>query len=495
MVLFAMLVVVVLGTIGLVIELGIVRLNRDRMQGAADSTALEILRERDYVPAGANLPTDEARDHGRRERNRHFASWAFDSGAPRTDYVADPAGAGPYLPLNATQGTVGNPIGAGLVVGEVQHSVPVLRTNYSGQPGPGSAAINDRRGDIVAGRFTGHDDAAPVGFNENPMRRESPDYDRVDFAPPLDPGDAPYADAVLVRLRKTRPFVDDGTSPWNDDIANISSTGYTWPLVFGLGSTFFGQDPASGYSIRHHGLAMRATAIAQARPAVRIGAPSADPEVPEEWRVGAGPLVFRWGEWVNGVTFLDDGSGVWSTVLRLRPPDYELVSIDHDSNVVGYLHPKKGAQVGDLIEPKALMFEDLNNNGVDDHLEPEFWEIEECYVPLFLFSPPAEGRVCGFVRVSIEAVDPPDNCSFPQCQAGDIWMRLTKLPNQMSPGEPFVAPRNASATFDGSQPSEVFPLSFRTWKHLLECLLSEASGSEQPQYYYESRLYAPAHVR
>lgn len=494
LVLFALIVVVVLGTIGLVIELGTVRLDRDRMQSAADSTALEILRERDFDPEGFGASEREARDHGRRERNKQIASWVFDEELLES-YPLQEQGAGSYIDLRSEhpQGP-SNPMNSQLVV-EVDdgQSTPSLRTNYAGTPGSG-AALNKRNGDIVSGAFTGHEPGASVGFGGNPIHRENNAYERVDFDVPL-PTDAPTSNSVLVRLRRTIPNGMPAPASWNlslDTETDVSTSGWRRPLVFGLGSSFLGEDPTSTYSIRHHGLSMRATSIAQARPAVRIGAPSSDTTVPEAWRIGAGPIAFRWAEWLSDASFQQQGgTGPYSAVLRLRPPNYEIVSVDHDSFRAGYLYPKTGSQVGDPLDPNALQ-PDMQG-GVDANLHPDYWEVSECYIPLYLLGSLSEGHICGFVRVSIEQIPAPSNCD--ECKAGDLFMRMTKLENQMSPGEPWLAPRNASATFDGSQPAVVFPTTGRDWDDLIERLheLPPALGSEP--YVPESRLYAPAHVR
>jgi hypothetical protein len=481
MVLFALVVVVILGTIGLVIEMGTVRVTRERMQSAADAVALEVLRERDWDPGGTGDPY--ARDRGRRERNRVLASWTFANQLQGT-YEESEQGAGPFIDMTPSVPEA-DFVNRSLILNEVGHSVPVLRTNYDGSGG----VLNKKNGDIVSGTFKGYDGGS-IGFGGNPIYRENGDYDRVDFTAANGP-DAPMADSVLVRLRRTVPHGQPG-GPWNDLEDHVSSSGWTMPLVFGLGSTFIGSDPTQGYSIRHHGLPMRATAIAQAKPAVRIGVPN--PSMGAEWAVGAGPLVFRFAEWGHPSTFeLDPSTDRYSAVLRLRPPSYEVVSVFHDSNVIGFLYPVIPSQIGDLMDEGKLE-PDIQPDGSDANLDPEFWAVGECFLPLYLFGTATEWRVCGYARVSIDAI--PHSPDFPHHEAGDQYIRVTKLPNLMSPGEPYVSPRNASSTLDGLQPASIFESSStKSWDDLILALYQTVSTDGGDQYVFESRVYAPAHVR
>ena len=477
MVLFALVVVVILGTIGLVIEVGTVRVTRERMQSAADSVALEVLRERDLVVDVDHDAFD--RDRTRRERNRRFASWTF-ANEISDSYTGDEQGAGPYIDLESTAADP-DPVDRSLMLREVGHGVPVLETNYDG----GGTVLNEKYGDIVSGEFTPHEG----GVSGNPIYREAADYTRLDFTP-AESEDAPMADSVLVRLRRTVPHIAGG-GPWNDVQEDVSSSGWTLPLVFGLGSTFMAGDPGAEYSIRHHGLPLRATAIAEARPAVRIG--EARPDLGDEWAIGAGPLVFWWKEWIHDEGFKEDpATGLLYADLKLSPPDYELTSETHDSFVVGWLYPKEASQVGDRVDLSLLQ----PDGTPDQNLEPEFWGVGECFVPLFVRGftggPQVhEYFICGYVRVSIDllSVTPPGDHN-----PDDRFMRITKLRNHLAPGEPWIAPRNASATFDGTQPSVVFPDSSPGWSDLVEALFAR-SAPNGDDYVLESRVYAPAHAR
>ena len=489
MVLFALVVVVILGTIGLVIEVGTVRVTRERMQSAADSVALEVLRERDLVVDVDHDAFD--RDRTRRERNRRFASWTF-ANEISDSYTGDEQGAGPYIDLESTAADP-DPVDRSLMLREVGHGVPVLETNYDG----GGTVLNEKYGDIVSGEFTPHEG----GVSGNPIYREAADYTRLDFTP-AESEDAPMADSVLVRLRRTVPHIAGG-GPWNDVQEDVSSSGWTLPLVFGLGSTFMAGDPGAEYSIRHHGLPLRATAIAEARPAVRIG--EARPDLGDEWAVGAGPLAIRLAEWNSDGPWrteqVPSGEPRYYALIRLEP-DYSLITIDHDSNVFGFLSTKFASQVGDVVDPEALQ----PQGTPDSNLEEEYWMAEVCYVPLYLRGHVGsendeatifDRHICAYGRVSIMPEPQPSG------QLPGIYFRVTKLPNELSPGKPWMAARNASAVFDGTQPTSTFENSQGGtgtyagfgWPELMDELHANPQGGSASWIVPGSRVYAPAHAR
>ncbi len=511
MVLFAMITVVLLGMLALVIELGTVRVGRERMQAASDAAALEVLRERDYVRE--TLGTDDAavRDHDRRSRNRLMASWPFAGENLVQAYANSAEGAGAYVTLETQVDPGDNPLNRGLVLGAVGSSVPFLQTNYLGDVGLGSG-VNAKYGDIVSGSFTGHEAGAQVGYDGNPIRREQSSYDRVDFTP-ADPGSAPFADSVLVRMRRTRPFGQSSTSPWSDldEQSSISSSGYTMPLLFGLGTLFSSQNPADGYSVRHHGIPLRSTSIAQARPAVRVGV-AGDSNLGVEWAVGAAPIWMDYREWIydGGSWSYDAATRQSSIVIRVRPSaGYEYVVPLHDSLVWGSLRAPTASQVGDDADLEVLVPDP--QPGTDDaNFDPGFWSRTECYVPLFFPVPTgpngeAERRVCGFGRVRIEPGEDPQGGNG-DSEEGDIFILVTKLANTRSPEQPWIAPRNASAVFDGEQPSIVYPSNpSRDWEDLIERLHElppPIPNSMEPggvatfnPHVPEARVYAPALVR
>ena len=498
MVLFAMITVVVLGRLALVIEMGLARHGRQRMRDAADGAALEVLRERDWVRPELGAVSPAVRDHDRRARNRLLASWPFAGEALAQAYADSEEGAGAFVSLQAGQGE----LGAGQLLGGTGSSIPVLRTNYQGQVGSGQA-LNAPHGDIVSGTFTGHEPGAPVGYGDNPLWKENGTYGRVDFAPAA-AVEAPFADSVLVRLRRTVPLHASGPGPWSslDVQDDVSSSGATMPLLFGLGSLFSGADPSSGYSVRHHGLPLRATSIASSRPAVRVGV--ARPDLGPAWAVGAAPLAFDRREWAytGGSWVHDPATGTSSITIRIRPPEYEFVVPLHDSFVAGYLRRPTSAQVGDELVLGDLQ-PDSGPGGVDSNLTEAFWAREECYVPLFYpywAGTATERRICGFGRMRIEPGEDPGD---PTAQEGDIFIRLTKLVNARSPGQPWIAPRNASAVFDGDQPPVIEPLGIDRWPDLLELLQeapapatgSDGSVTATNPHVPDALVHAPALVR
>src|SRR5262249_9728571 len=80
----------------------------------------------------------------------------------------------------------------------------------------------------------------------------------------------------LVRLRRSNEFpdFDAQTEP------EVASSGPSMPLLFGKGTTIDGDAPTGGYSVRRDGFTVRATAIAEIRPALHVGLPQANPAQP-----------------------------------------------------------------------------------------------------------------------------------------------------------------------------------------------------------------------
>jgi hypothetical protein len=60
----------------------------------------------------------------------------------------------------------------------------------------------------------------------------------------------------------------------------VGSSGPSLPLTFGKATTIHGDDPAANYSVRRDGLTVRATAIAETRPALHLGVPQVNPATP-----------------------------------------------------------------------------------------------------------------------------------------------------------------------------------------------------------------------
>jgi len=194
------------------------------------------------------------------------------------------------------------------------------------------------------------------------------------------------------------------------------------------------------------------------QPAIRIE--PAQPQGVGAAAVGTGPIVFRWAEWLSDATFHVDSVGEISGIFELTP-EYELLAVDHDSFVAGYLYPKRTAQIGDRIGPNTLL-PDMQGGG-DANLDPVYWASAECYVPLYLTGAGSLGperHICSFVRMKIEPT------TFQGGLPGSIFMKITKLRNEVAPGIPWIAHRNAHATFNGNQAPGVFPNSLYGWDDL-----------------------------
>ena len=199
------------------------------------------------------------------------------------------------------------------------------------------------------------------------------------------------------------------------------------------------------------------------RPAVRIEPPQ--PQLGPEYAVGAGPIVLRYAEWQSDSTFdYEFGTGRISGIVRLRPPSYEIVSLDHDSFVAGYLYPRATSQVGDRVDPGALV-PDIQPDGSDANLDPSYWVSQECYVPLYLRGSPGSGgqperHVCAFVLVRVEQIHPPPGYGG---EPGDLFMRITKLPNRAFPGTPWVARRKLKSASISTPGNLMLRSEMTTW--------------------------------
>lgn len=449
MVLFALMMVAILALVGVAVEMGVVRVTRDRMQSAADATAREILRERDYAKSAAAQTDAALRDLERRERNRVLASWTFDGEGLSEDYASEEQGAGPYHRLSNGEGNVNwGRVYEGQGEEKIGHSIPVLELN---QDGSGEGA-NQPQGDIVTGRFTGTE----LGFDGNPVHLEdSVDYQRADFDPEVSE-QAPFGDSVLVRIRQTFSPGMPGNNPL-DRQAGISSSGWTLPLVFLGGSTVIGTDPTEGYSLRHHGIPLRATAIAQSKPAVRVGV--ARPEYGEEWGLGVGTVVMNSEYASTSRPWWTPGPDGKYIVVAQRE-DYSLLDDpEDDARIIAVLDTPRPMRVGDEVH-----FVDLDDDGAwyqDTGYKTVDWGGEEIYSPLF-FERPISTRdsglirfVCGFMHIKVELDRDESGEVNLQEETGLPFLKITVLDNVMTPGKPWIAPRNASALFDGLQDTTI----------------------------------------
>ena len=287
------------GLLSLAIDIGYARLTQSQMQNAADSAALEGLRQRDAVrnPANGN-PIAYASDCVRRAAANRMVHWTFDddfdyaSGDPDYEF-----GGGPVI--NVDDGVTSVHALQTVTVPDPHVYKPDLQMN---QP-------NQVYGDMVSGRFCYTTDPTPSEGGTYELQdivctepqRATGTYSRSDFNPNLTvPGlpatlnECPAPDqappnpfpaggtgnltgvddsAFLVRLRRSNDFQTLG----NQMEDGVGSSGPSLPLTFGKGTTIHGNDPNSDYSVRRDGLTVRATAIANTRPAWHLGVPQANP--------------------------------------------------------------------------------------------------------------------------------------------------------------------------------------------------------------------------
>lgn len=220
-----LLVFALLGVAALVVDMGYVRISQVQMQSGVDTAALEGLRGRDALG-----------EAGRRDEASLFGARTY----------LDPAGerlvgAGPELTL--TGGVTAANGSQLLSVSADPVYRPALEPNVA----------NVAHGDMVSGTFT-------PGANGT----ETNAYARDDFNPA-------GANAFLVRMRRT-----DGRNALDAPDGATVSTGRSLPLLFGLGTTLQRPDGAD-YDVRFNGITVRATAIADGRPARRIASGLAAP--------------------------------------------------------------------------------------------------------------------------------------------------------------------------------------------------------------------------
>lgn len=288
-----------LGLMSLAIDFGLVRITQAQMQTAADTAALEGLRQRDVavLSAATGQPVLDpfASDCLRRASASRLVRSVFDDDLDLTaDDARSNVGAGPILDL--TDGVTSMDALQTISVPETRVYKPYLQLNQQ----------NAVEGDMVSGRFCysvdpypseGAAHAVPGTIVCSDPQRALSTYARNDFNPSADPPrppaqlsgcpspDDPAPDAwpgpgsgslttaddsaFLVRLRRSNEYRD---LPGQTDV-DVASSGPALPLLFGRGSVIHGTDDESTYSIRRDGLTVRATAIAEIRPAMHVGLP------------------------------------------------------------------------------------------------------------------------------------------------------------------------------------------------------------------------------
>jgi hypothetical protein len=269
---FVLLIFGIMGLAAIVIDIGFARLAQRQMQSAVDTAALEGLRGRDR---------DDVSDPNtsRRMAASEFVALMFDDDLDPASGDARNFGVGPVLSLT---GGVGDPsLNASQLL-----SVPATPV-YKPQRNDGAFGLelntaNQRHGDMVAGSY----DPAAAHHDEDAT------YQRSDFD-----ATATEQDAFLVRMRRTNDF--QGL----DELDDVSSRGPAVPILFGRASLLAATDPTAGYSPRHHGVTVRATAITAERRAVSIGMAS-DAVTPP--LTGLVPLTLTLDYWNSLTTGVGD---------------------------------------------------------------------------------------------------------------------------------------------------------------------------------------------
>jgi hypothetical protein len=312
----ALIVFAMFGVLTLIVDVGYLRLTQAQMQNAADAASLEGMRKRDVgvlnAVTGQFVDDPYASDCIRRASANRLVRWVFDDDlnpAGGDDYQF---GAGPLVDVTD---------GATNLHALQTISVPDARVY---KPQPQMNQQNQVHGDMVSGRFCYATDPAPSegsayevqdivcsdvqhgagiyarnDFNPNPNAPQPPPGLTACPAPDDDapspwplPGSGSLAtvndSAFLVRLRRSNEFL--GSAGQIDE--NVASSGPAIPLLFGKATTVFGDDPTGGYSVRRDGLTVRATSIAQTRPAMHIGLPQTNPALPGVTRFAMADTFF-----------------------------------------------------------------------------------------------------------------------------------------------------------------------------------------------------------
>jgi hypothetical protein len=295
----ALLIFAFCAVLSLIIDVGFMRVTQAQMQNGADSAAIEGLRKRDVgirnPVTGVTINDPFASDCLRRAAANRMVRWTFDDDLDPTKGDPDyQFGAGPNIEL--TEGSTS------------LHALQTISVpdEHSYKPSPQLNQRNQVHGDMVSGRFCYTSDPAPSegGAYEvqdivcTEPQRGTGAYARNDFNPnatspggPATLAECPDVDedvptpwplggtgtldgtddsAFLVRLRRSNDAPESG----------VASSGSALPLLFGKGATVAGDNPDSAYSVRRDGFTVRATAIAQARPAFHLGVPQVNPPTP-----------------------------------------------------------------------------------------------------------------------------------------------------------------------------------------------------------------------
>lgn len=259
--LFAALLFALLGIAALVIDLGMAIQARGQMQSAVETTALEGLR-------GFDPDDPEATDEDSRSDARALLFQVFDDDLDPGNGDLLHYGAGPVLSL-----TGGIPLGDSSFHASALLTVPQPRVyDPFDLAWPFQLNLeNDSGGDMVRGVFKTASQGDPI------LHKEKGDYTRDDFEPAED------GPALLVRLRRSDEGSADGSR----------SSGPVLPYLFGRGTMM-------GLEAKARGITVRATAIAQGKPAMSAGPAYPSSLYPDfAGRPGLAPFALTHAFWVD----------------------------------------------------------------------------------------------------------------------------------------------------------------------------------------------------
>jgi hypothetical protein len=458
---FAFMVFALFALLSLVIDVGYARLTQAQMQQAADSAALEGLRQRDVGvvnPVNGQVVNDPfASDCLRRTAANRFAHWVNDDDLDPANGDPDfQFGGGPVI--DVSEGVTNLHALATIGAPEAHSYKPDLQLNQ----------LNEVYGDMVSGRFCYTTDPAPSEGEvyaetlvcEDEPQRGGGAYARNDFNPNLTSPQPPAAlpscpapdlpapspwpiggtgtlatvndSAFLVRLRRSNERRD-----LPDQVEEgIASSGPALPLVFGRGTLIHGDSFTSEYSPRRDGFTIRATAIAEIRPAMRVGLPQ--PSTP-----GLTPFVVLdtcLGVLAAGVptmaVTINPATGVITRPLAPGPPGPPGPCAP--GSVVGQFvanaAPFRTVGVPQPVAPVAIPC-----------LSPAAASFTGRYGPVYSDMSVGPNRIIGFARITFVRV-----ATCPVNPAAPFAATLTRLPSA-------VAPANATAMLAGGFPAGVPP--------------------------------------
>lgn len=438
--LFALIAVGLFAIMALMVDLGLATLTQRQMQTASDSAALEILRDRDHTRLNATTSGEPyTRDRRRRQFNTPFADAPFVQRVGTEVIAGQTNGPGAYIHHAAGAGG----LQAGSSFTQTGWSAPGLRLNYEyDEAADINNPINRQNGDVVSGTWVGN---GVEGLAGNPRWMETEDYDRLDFVP-ASAEDAPFGRAVLVRLRKTRNNFDPAALALDNEPL-VSTTGRTLPLLFGRGTTIQGTNsPTEEFSIRHRGIAVRATTITNTHPAVRVGVAQADGE--NGWDIGLIPVAFFEGVLLseNDLWWEFDANG--NKYMDLARDEYDhFVFGESGEWLTGVLIENRETVVGGSVT--------ITTEPTPGWADPTYWSRGEGYAPIWRQINVNGPRrlVIGFLRLRVTTAVDSDGVPIMDPNSGEPMMRVTKLRNTTSPGKPWLAYRNASTVYGGAQPT------------------------------------------